>query len=146
MASAFKSAVAQEISDQPTWLRYKASIIIVVTGVLTIITQLATSPDLADTWLAPVLTAVATSGAFVLNRFTKDGLTPSMGPKIEAAAQRFYSDIPFETAPSYTPQPDHTTQEVPMSGAGNLADGLAAGAAARARVEQQAQRWGNGHA
>ena len=140
MASAFKYAVQQEIEDQPTWLRYKASIIIIVTGLVTIVTQLATSPDLADTWLAPVLTAIATGGAFILNRFTKDGLTPSMGQKIESAAGRFYADIPFETEPSYTPQPEpepgyegrHRTET----------DGIEDGTYARQVVEYEYRKYG----
>lgn len=140
MASAFKYAVQQEIEDQPTWLRYKASIIIIVTGLVTIVTQLATSPDLADTWLAPVLTAIATGGAFILNRFTKDGLTPSMGQKIESAAGRFYADIPFETEPSYTPQP---APELGYEGRHRTeTDGIEDGAYARQVVEHEYRKYG----
>lgn len=142
MASIFKDAVAQEINDQPVWLRYKASLIILASGIVSIIAQLATSPDFAGTQVATILTTVATIAAFILNRFTKDGLTPSMGPKLERAGQRVFAEIPFETAPitQFTqvpptdPEPEyvgeHRAPDAPT------ADGLADGEQARAAVEQ----------
>lgn len=139
MASIFRESVQQEIKDQPFWLRYKGSIIIVATGLVSILGQLATSPDLAGTQVAAILTVIVTFAGFILNRFTKDGLTPSMAQRLEQAGQRVFSNIPFETTPVThvqvaTPAPEyigeHRAPDAPTG------DGLADGEAARAQVEQ----------
>lgn len=133
------NAVNGEVKAQPLWLRYKASIIIVATGIVSIIAQLAASPDLAGTQVATILTVVATVAGFILNRFTKDGLTPSMAPRLESAGQRAFSNIPFETTPVThvqvaSPAPEyvgaHRAPEAPTG------DGLSDGEQARAAVEQ----------
>lgn len=139
MASAFKAAVEQELKDQPTALRYKGSILIVVTGVVGIISQLAVTPELADTRWAAILTGVATVATFLLNRFTKDGVTPSQAAKLEAAADRVYgAQVPFETVPvealtAHVETP-LTTAPATVSDPG---DGYAAGAAAREAIEAE---------
>ena len=94
MASSYQQAVQQELNDQPTWLRYKGSIIIVVSGVAGILSQLAAAPEIADTSLSMGLTAAATIIAFLLNRFTKDGITPSAARKLETAGLRAFADRP----------------------------------------------------
>ena len=137
MASIFRESVQQEIKDQPFWLRYKGSIIIVATGIVSIMAQLATSPDLEGTQVATILTVVVTVAGFILNRFTKDGLTPSMAQRLEQAGQRVFSNIPFETTPVTHVQVaaqeyvgEHRAPDAPT------ADGLSDGEAARAAVEQ----------
>lgn len=94
MASAYQKAVQQELTDQPTWLRYKGSIIIVASGVAGILSQLAAAPEIADTSLSMGLTAAATIIAFLLNRFTKDGITPSAARKLETAGLRAFDERP----------------------------------------------------
>ncbi|MCT1411641.1 hypothetical protein [Corynebacterium sanguinis] len=137
MASIFRESVQQEIKDQPFWLRYKGSIIIVATGLVSILGQLATSPDLAGTQVAAILTVVVTVAGFILNRFTKDGLTPSMAQRLEQAGQRVFSNIPFETTPVTHVQvaaPEYVGEHrAPDSPTG---DGLTDGEVARAQVEQ----------
>lgn len=137
MASIFRESVQQEINDQSFWLRYKGSIIIVATGLVSILGQLATSPDLAGTQVAAILTVTATVAGFILNRFTKDGVTPSMAQRLEAAGQRVFSNIPFETTPVTHVQVaspeyvgEHRAPDAPTG------DGLADGEQARAAVEQ----------
>lgn len=137
MASAFKAAVEQELKDQPTALRYKGSILIIVTGVVGIISQLAVTPELADTRWAAILTGVATIATFLLNRFTKDGVTPSQAAKLEAAADRVYGDqVPFETVPveALTAHVEPSVEDAPaqVSDPGN---GYLAGVAAREAIE-----------
>lgn len=94
MASAYQKAVQQELNDQPTWLRYKGSIIIVASGIAGILSQLASAPEIADTSLSMGLTAAATIIAFLLNRFTKDGITPSSARKLETAGLRAFDERP----------------------------------------------------
>ena len=139
MASIFRESVQQEIHDQPVWLRYKGSIIIIATGIVSMMAQLATSPDLAGTQVAAILTVVATVGGFILNRFTKDGITPSMAQRLERAGERVYAQVPFETTPVAHVQvaaPEyvgvHRAPDV-----GTSRDGAADGAAARAAIEEQ---------
>lgn len=80
-----ETAVERAREQEPVWLRYKSSILILVTGVVSILAQLAESPDWQGTTTGAVLTGVVTTATVLLNRFTKDGITPSMGPRIAAA-------------------------------------------------------------
>ncbi|WP_165164905.1 hypothetical protein [Corynebacterium qintianiae] len=141
MASVFKTSVQQEIHDQPIWLRYKGSLIIVATGIVSIVAQLATSPDFAGTQTATILTIIATSAGFLLNRFTRDGVTPSMASRLEDAAQRVFDTIPFLTQPATDFVEVRRPVETPAAQAyvGEHRaedDGLADGEAARAHVER----------
>lgn len=80
-----ESVVEQARSQEPVWLRYKGSILIIATGLVAILAQLAESADWQGTQVGTVLTAVVTAASFLLNRFTKDGITPSMAGRIAAA-------------------------------------------------------------
>ena len=80
-----ETAVEQARSQEPVWLRYKASILIVATGLVAILAQLAESADWQGTQTGAVLTAVVTAASFLLNRLTRDGITPSMAPRIAQA-------------------------------------------------------------
>lgn len=115
MASSYHQAVQQELNDQPTWLRYKGSIIIVVSGVAGILSQLAAAPEIADTSLSMGLTAAATIIAFLLNRFTKDGITPSAAHKLETAGMRAYADRPgLSGVPDDYQEPDTGDTGLPV--------------------------------
>ncbi|AWB84770.1 hypothetical protein [Corynebacterium liangguodongii] len=100
--SQITSAVHGEVKAQPFWLRYKASIIIVGSGLVSIIAQLAASPDLAGTQAATVLTIVATAAGFLINRFTRDGITPSMAPRLEAQITLGGTSAPTEHTPQHS--------------------------------------------
>lgn len=76
----------QVIASEPWWRRYKGSIIIVLTGVVAVLAQLAESADWQGTTTGTVLTALATAVGFIVNRFTRDAMTPSMAPRLEQAA------------------------------------------------------------
>lgn len=94
MASVFNDAVQQEINDQPGWLRYKGSILIVLSGIVWVAAELAKSPDLAQFEWTTGLGIAATVAAFFINRFTRDGITPSAAKKLEQAGQRAWLDRP----------------------------------------------------
>jgi hypothetical protein len=94
MASVFNDAVQQEINDQPGWLRYKGSILIVASGLVWVISELAKSPDLAEFGWSGTLGIIATVAAFFINRFTRDGIAPSAAKKLEQAGQRAWLDRP----------------------------------------------------
>lgn len=101
-----EAAAEKAAAQQPGWLRYKGSILIVATGIVSIIAQLATSPDFAGTQTATILTIVATAAGFILNRFTKDGITPSMTQRIGQVQAATTT-----TAPEYEPR--HAAPDVP---------------------------------
>lgn len=85
-----QAAVETARAQEPAWLRYKGSILILITGVVSILAQLAESPDWQGTTTGAVLTGIVTTATVLLNRFTKDGITPSMGPRVQAAAETSY--------------------------------------------------------
>lgn len=76
-------AAEEVISSEPWWRRYKGSIIIVITGVVAVLTQLAESPDWQGTTTGTVLTVVVSVAGVLVNRFTPDAMTPSMAPRLE---------------------------------------------------------------
>lgn len=80
-------AVEQARRNDPPWLRYKGTILIILTGVVSILSQVATMPEWDGTTIGVVCTVGATIIGALVNRFTKDGLTPSMGPRIAQAAE-----------------------------------------------------------
>lgn len=80
-----QTAVDAAREQDPAWLRYKGSILILMTGVVSILAQLAESPDWQGTTTGAVLTGVVTTATVLLNRFTQDGITPSMSARIAAA-------------------------------------------------------------
>lgn len=78
-------AAERIIATESWWRRYKGSIIIVITGVVAVLTQLAESAEWSGTTAGMVFTAVATVAGFLVNRFTRDAMTPSMAPRLEQA-------------------------------------------------------------
>ncbi|WP_311342830.1 hypothetical protein [Corynebacterium riegelii] len=80
-----EATVEQARAQEPAWLRYKGTIIIILTGLVSVLTQVAALPEWEGTTGSLVATIVATTIGALLNRFTKDGITPSMGPRIAAA-------------------------------------------------------------
>lgn len=103
MASVYKTAVAQAMDNDPTWLRYKGSILIISTGIAGILGDLADGAELKDTAVGMTLTVVATIIFAVINRFTKDGFTPSMKKRLETAGQEAFLDRVSESGITVAP-------------------------------------------
>ena len=99
MASVFKAAVQQELENQSIFARYKGTFLIVASGAAGILSQLALSPDFADTQWAVALTTIATIIAALVNRFTKDGVAPSAVKKLEQAGMEAFMERPMVTNP-----------------------------------------------
>lgn len=97
MASFFKTAADQEIKDQPWALRYKGSLLIVASGIVWILGELARDAQMIESGLAPALGVIATVAAFLINRFTRDGITPSMVARLEQAGSRAHGVRPSVT-------------------------------------------------
>lgn len=121
MASVFKEAANQEIEEQPFYLRFKGSILIVLSGLVWILEKLATSDDIAELGWGGAIGIVATLIALLVNRFTKDGITPSMAERLEASGQIAFMDRISEsgiaayepvTSPASRPAPPVEEPEV----------------------------------
>lgn len=80
-----ETAVERAREQEPAWLRYKGTIIIVLTGLVSIFSQLAAMPEWDGTSVGVGFTIAATVIGALANRFTKDGITPSMAGRIAAA-------------------------------------------------------------
>ena len=92
MASVFQAAASEEIKAQPWYVRFKGSILIAASGVVWILQELVTSPDIQAMGWGGALGAVATVAAFFLNRFTRDGITPSMAKRLEQAGMMSFQE------------------------------------------------------
>lgn len=90
-ATVTAQAIGTAFDKQPTWLRYKGTIIIIATGLVSILSQLATLPEWDGTTVGVVFTVAATIIGAAVNRFTKDGFTKSM---IHRAARQAPEDAP----------------------------------------------------
>ena len=97
MASVFSTAGEQAIEDQPWYLRYKGSLLIVASGVVWVLGELARGAQMIESGIAPALGVIATVAAFLINRFTRDGITPSMVARLEAAGDRAHAARPSVT-------------------------------------------------
>ena len=102
MASVFKAAADREIADQPRHLRHKGSILIVLSGVAGVLADLATSADIKELGWGTTFSIAATVVAFVINRFTKDGITPSMASRLEHAGLAAFEDRLSESGVTVT--------------------------------------------
>ena len=115
MASVFKDAVQQELATQPWWLRYKGSLLIVLSGVAWVLAELAQSQEITELGWETVVGAAATLAAFLVNRFTRDGVTPSQAQRLEQAGQQAHLQRPQvsdHVAPDYVGEHRaHDTEE-----------------------------------
>lgn len=95
-------AVAVELQEQPWWLRYKGTIMLVlqavawVAGVLPV--YLADAPE----WFILVAGGVGFFVTTLTNRLTVDGVTPSMAPRLAEQADRAETANAPASLPVYT--------------------------------------------
>ena len=95
-------AVAVELQEQPWWLRYKGTIMLVlqaiawVAGVLPV--YLADAPE----WTILLVGGIGFFVTTLTNRLTVDGVTPSMAPRLADQADRAETANAPATLPVYT--------------------------------------------
>ena len=95
-------AVAVELQEQPWWLRYKGTIMLVlqaiawVAGVLPV--YLADAPE----WTALLVGGIGFFVTTLTNRLTVDGVTPSMAPRLADQADRAETANAPAALPVYT--------------------------------------------
>lgn len=95
-------AVAVELQEQPWWLRYKGTIMLVlqaiawVAGVIPV--YLADAPE----WTALLIGGIGFFVTTLTNRLTVDGVTPSMAPRLADQAARTETANTPASLPVYT--------------------------------------------
>ncbi len=99
-ATVTAQAVGSAYDTQPGWLRYKGTILIILTGLVSTLSQLAAMPEWDGTTLGVGFTIAATVIGAAINRGTKDGITPSMVSRIARFA-------PEDTTPDCEPEQAH---------------------------------------
>lgn len=95
-------AVAVELQEQPWWLRRKGTIMIVLQAVAWVVGYIPVHFADASEW---TILAVGIIGSFVaalVNALTKDGVTPSMAPRLKDQAERREAAEAPNTLPVYT--------------------------------------------
>ena len=110
-------AVAVELQEQPWWLRYKGTIMLIlqaiawVAGVIPV--YLADAPE----WTALLVGGIGFFVTTLTNRLTVDGVTPSMAPRLADQAERREAAETPNTCLLYTsPSPrDLSTSRMPSS-------------------------------
>lgn len=95
-------AVAVELQEQPWWLRYKGSIMLIlqavawVAGVIPV--YLADAPE----WTIILVGGIGFFVTTLTNRLTVDGVTPSMAPRLADQAERREAAEAPTSLPVYT--------------------------------------------
>ena len=95
-------AVAVELQEQPWWLRYKGTIMLVlqavawVAGVIPV--YLADAPE----WTIILVGGIGFFVTTLTNRLTVDGVTPSMAPRLKDQAERREASEAPNSLPVYT--------------------------------------------
>lgn len=75
-------AVAAQVANTKHFQRYKGTWLIVLSGLVGMIGGITPYLAGAPVWVVPVVSAVATFAAALVNRLTKDAFTPSMAERI----------------------------------------------------------------
>lgn len=81
--------LADRVAQTPWAQRYKGTILIVLTGVVAALSAIAPLVTDAPGWVAPVIATIVTVGTALVNRFTRDGFTPSMVARATAGVSDF---------------------------------------------------------
>lgn len=112
-ATTTAKAVGQAYDNQPGWLRFKGTIIIIATGLVSILSQVAALPEWDGTTIGIGCTIAATVVGALVNRLTKDGITPSMIRRAAAFAPADPEDTdradraPQRAFPAVNPSTDY---------------------------------------
>lgn len=92
-------AVAVELQEQPWWLRYKGSIMLVLQAVAWVAGVIPVYFADAPEWTIILVGGIGFFVTALTNRLTVDGVTPSMAPRLATQADRAET----ANAPTYLP-------------------------------------------
>ena len=95
-------AVAVELQEQPWWLRYKGTIMLVLQAVAWVAGVLPVYFADAPEWFIFVAGGIGFFVTTLTNRLTVDGVTPSMAPRLADQADRATTANSPASLPVYT--------------------------------------------
>lgn len=81
-------AVAVELQEQPWWLRYKGSIMLILQALAWVAGIIPVYYAHAPEWTIALIGGVGFFLTTLVNRLTIDGVTPSMAPRLAGQAER----------------------------------------------------------
>lgn len=84
--SIFVDTIAEEVESQPKYLRFKASILLGLTSIVWILNSVLPAFVSVPEQMGAMIASVVSAVALLINRLTKDGVTPSMGKRLEETA------------------------------------------------------------
>ncbi|OFP15994.1 hypothetical protein HMPREF2998_00475 [Corynebacterium sp. HMSC065A05] len=86
VATPIAELVYRELADQPWFARYKATILMVLQALAWLAGVLPVMLADAPAWVIAVAGGAGSIITVLVNRFTQDGVTPSMAPRLEQRA------------------------------------------------------------
>lgn len=95
-------AVAVELQEQPWWLRYKGSIMLVLQAVAWVAGVIPVYFADAPEWTVLLVGGIGFFVTTLTNRLTVDGVTPSMAPRLAEQADRVETTNSPASLPVYT--------------------------------------------
>lgn len=105
VATPIAELVYTELSEQPWFARYKGTILMVLQALAWLSGVLPVMLADAPAWVIAVAGGVGTIVTVLVNRFTQDGVTPSMAPRLE---QRAIIEEQKQEQPTVTTLPVYT--------------------------------------
>lgn len=95
-------AVAVELQEQPWWLRYKGTIMLVLQAVAWVAGAIPVYFADAPEWTIILIGGIGFFVTTLTNRLTVDGVTPSMAPRLAGQADRAETANAPANLPVYT--------------------------------------------
>lgn len=95
-------AVAVELQEQPWWLRYKGTIMLVLQAIAWVAGVIPVYFADAPEWTALLVGGIGFFVTTLTNRLTVDGVTPSMAPRLADQAERVNTETTPTGLPIYT--------------------------------------------
>ncbi|ERS57596.1 hypothetical protein HMPREF1261_02269 [Corynebacterium sp. KPL1818] len=95
-------AVAIELQEQPWWLRYKGTIMLVLQALAWVAGIIPVYYANAPEWTIALIGGVGFFLTTLVNRLTIDGVTPSMAPRLAGQADRAHLEAQPAGLPVYS--------------------------------------------
>lgn len=95
-------AVAVELQEQPWWLRYKGTIMLILQAVAWVAGAIPVYFADAPEWTIILIGGIGFFVTTLTNRLTVDGVTPSMAPRLAGQADRAETANAPANLPVYT--------------------------------------------
>lgn len=95
-------AVAVELQEQPWWLRYKGTIMLILQAVAWVAGAIPVYFADAPEWTVLLIGGIGFFVTTLSNRLTVDGVTPSMAPRLAGQAERAETANAPANLPVYT--------------------------------------------